>query len=128
MTWHADAERWALDAAGTVLPAIRYMPTGNAPAASLAAVVGPATIIESAIAMGGRMDARMSVDVTVASPGDTEPGIAAMTEAVDALCAALIAAGAAELSTSAGVLALPDAPNPRPVRTITAVIATSSTC
>ena len=128
MTWHAEAERWALDAAGTVLPAVRYLRTGNAPAGTLVAVVGPATITESDIAMGGRMDARMSVDITVASPGDTEPGIAAMTEAVDALCGALIAAGAVELSTSAGVLALPDAPNPRPVRTITAVIMTSSAC
>ena len=128
MTWHAEAEQWALDAVRTVLPAVRYLATANAPARSLVAVVGPATITESDIALGGRMDARMSVDITIASPGDTEPGIAAMTEAVDGVCAALVAAGAVELSTSAGVLALPESPNPRPVRTINAVILTSTAC
>lgn len=128
--WHADAEDWAAAAAESVpgAPVVRYAPTADAPAAAMVVLVGPAAIEDAAIRVGGRMDARMSVPLTIASPGDGEPDVRAMTAHADALVAALVRAGANGIGSRAGTVSLPDAPNPRPARTITATVNIAGTC
>jgi hypothetical protein len=129
MTWHADAEQWAHDAAAGAadVPVIMYAPTAATTAAPLYAVVGPASMSESTAALSGRLDAVMAVDVTVAASGDTPAAVQQMTAQVDAIVAGLSAAGAISVTTAPGLQSLTDT-TARATRTITATVAVFGEC
>jgi hypothetical protein len=129
VTWHQQAESWALEAARDCgVPVIVYAPTMDAPAAALVILVGPATMEASARALSGRTAAPMAVTFTIPSAGDRAPDIAAATAVVDLLVDALARAGAVQITTGTATFTHPDGRQPRPARTVLATVNVTIEC